>query len=284
MFKKKKKKKPEPDLNEMPVLPNDLAEHAQSLAGMSSDEIVKLLESLGRIDESITVTRRRGVPGKNSSKEVGGKTRIMSIEEAVEYEKHRSEERAEKERQIKELHHLEAGVLDRDEINDEIYPKRLTPKDIAQSIESAKERLAEQDRLRENRVKVFSPKEEILLHVLELVKKHEASRVARIVSEKQRSSVIGKTIEQLEEERKARIRKLKGEPDPIDETPEEQAAREQREEEEKQEMIRNLPSFDKNIKTLTDEAGELTQDNIDAATAVVRQWIGNQILTPGAEQ
>lgn len=261
----------------MPVLPNDLAEHAQTLAGMSSEEIIKLLESLGRIDESIVVRRRRPVSGKNHSKEVGGKQRKMSIDEAVEYEKKRIEERTEKERQVKELYHLDTDIVERDEINDEIYPKRLTPTDIARSIEAAKTGLEELDRLRSKTSKEFSRKEEVVLRILKQIKKLEAARVARIIAEKQRNTVIGKTVEELEAEREQRIRKLKGLPEPIVETPEEKAEREKREEEEKQEMIRTLPGFDKHIKTLTDEAGELAEENIDAAASVVRQWIGNVV-------
>lgn len=253
-----------------------MAEHVQSLVGLSSDEIIKLLESLGRINDKITVTRRRAVPGKQSSKEVGGKQRKMSLEQAVEYEKDRLEKRLEKEKQIQELFVFEGGLVAKDELNDELYPKRLTPNDIAQSIESAKQKLEEIDRKRSERNVVFSPTEEAVLDVLNQIKKQEASRIAKYIADRQRGTVLGKTIEQLEEERQERIRKLQEELNPIVETPEEKEEREKREEEEKQERIRTLPGFGKNIKTLVDEAGEVAGDNLDAATAVVRQWIGNQ--------
>lgn len=253
-----------------------MAEHAQSLAGLGSEEIIKLLESLGRINDKITVSRRRPVSGKNISKEVGGKQRNMTIEQAVEYEKKRLEERLEKEKQIKELFAFDNELISKEEINDEIYPKRLTPHDIARSIESAKEKLEEIDRKRAGGGTVFSPTEEAVLHVLQQVKKHEAARIAKYIADRQRNMVLGKTIEQLEEERQERIRKLNGEAGPIDETPEEKEEREKREEEKKQETIRTLQGFGKNIKTLVDEVGEVAEDNLDAAAAIVRQWIGNQ--------
>ena len=279
MFGKKKKKKPEIDPSTLPILPNDLAEHVQTLGGMNSEELVKLFESLGRIDESIIVTRRRPVPGKNTSKEVGGKQAKMSIDEAVEYEKERGEGRTEKENKVREMFGIEQELFERDEINDEIYPKRLAPTDIARSIEAAKDRLEEQARLKEMRSKMFSPREELILDILTLVKKYEAARVAKKIADRQRKSIRGKTLEQLEAEREARIRQLKGEPEPIVETPEEREERLQREEEQKQEAIRTLEGFDRNIRTLVDEAGEVAGENIDAAASVVRQWIGNIVTS-----
>lgn len=274
MFGKKKKKKPEVDPSTLPILPNDLAEHVQTLGGLNSEELVKLFESLGRIDESIIVSRRRPVTGKNTSKEVGGKKAKMSIDEAVEYEKERAETRAEKENKVRELFGIEQELFERDEINDEIYPKRLAPTDIARSIEAAKDKLEEQDRLKEMRSKVFSPREELILDILTLVKKYEAARVAKKIADRQRKTVKGKTLEQLEAEREARIRQLRGESEPIDETSEERL---QKEEEQKQEAIRTLDGFDKNIKTLVDEAGDVVGENIDAAAAVLRQWVGNVV-------
>ena len=275
MFKRKKKK-PEIDPASLPVLPNDLAEHVQTLGGLNSDELIKLFESLGRIDGSIVVSRRRPA-GKNSSKEVGGRKGKMSIGEAVEYEKQRAEARAEKEKIVREIFGFGEEIFERDEINDEIYPKRLAPKDIARSIEAAEAKLEEQDRMQEKRKKIFSTREELILDILELVKRYEAARTAKVVAERQRKTVEGKTLEQLEEEREARIRRMKGEPEPIDETPEEREERLQQEEEQKQELIRTLPGFDKNFRTLIDEAGDLTGENVDAAAAVIRQWIGTTV-------
>ncbi len=258
------------------MLPNDLAEHVQTLGGLNSDELIKLFESLGRIDGSIVVSRRRPA-GKNSSKEVGGRKGKMSIGEAVEYEKQRAEARAEKEKIVREIFGFGEEIFERDEINDEIYPKRLAPKDIARSIEAAEAKLEEQDRMQEKRKKIFSTREELILDILELVKRYEAARTAKVVAERQRKTVEGKTLEQLEEEREARIRRMKGEPEPIDETPEEREERLQQEEEQKQELIRTLPGFDKNFRTLIDEAGDLTGENVDAAAAVIRQWIGTTV-------
>lgn len=254
-----------------------MAEHAQTLAGLHSEEIIKLLETLERIDDRIIVSRRRSVPGKNVSKEVGGRRRKMSIEQAIEYEKKRLEERLEKEQQVKEQFDFDDSSIDKRELNDDVYPKPLTPDDMARSIESAKEKLEELDRRRAMQGVVFSPTEEAVLDIMTLIKKNEAACLARIIAQKQRASVLGKTIEELEADREERIRRLRGEPEPLNETPEEKEAREKKEEEEKEELIRTLPGFGKNIKTLVDEAGEVAEDNLDAATAVLSQWIGNTV-------
>ncbi len=274
---RKKKKKTEVDPASLPVLPNDLAEHVQTLGGLNSEELIKLFESLGRIDDSIVVSRRRPVPGKNTSKEIGGLHKKMSIEKAVEYEKQRAEARTEKENKVREMFDLDEELFQRDELNDDIYPQRLTPTDIVTSIDAARIKLEEQDRLSAIRKKVFSTRDELILDILDLVKRYEAARTAKVVAERQRKLVEGKTLEQLEKEREARIRQLKGEPEPIDETPEEREERLKLEEEQKQELIRTLPGFDKNIRTLVDEAGDMTSENVDAAAAVIRQWIGNLV-------
>jgi hypothetical protein len=278
VFGKKKPKKPqEPDYSKMPILPSKLAEYAQAQTGLTDDELIKLLESIGRINPEIVVTRHQTVKGRKASKKIGK----MPIEDAVEYEKKRTEERHEIDRKIKEIIDVDLDELhERTELNDEIYPKRLAPTDIVRYTIAAKEQLEELDRERAKPRKVFSPREEAVLNVITLIKKYEAARVAQKIADRQRAAVLGKTMEELEAEHAAWLRKLKGEPEP--ETPEQTEERlkqeeETRWEEEKrvEETARTLEGFDKDIHTLVDEAGMLVGENPDAAAAVVKQWIGN---------
>ncbi len=273
----KKKKKKEVPLEELPVLPNDYAAHTGILAGMTTEEIIRLLESLGRIDGRIVVSRRRPVKGKNISKEVGGKQRRMNIEQAIEYEKQRAEEREAKEQKVIEISGVDAEIFDHGELSDEIYPQRLTPNDIARGLEAAQEKLEEEERAREQRKRVIMPKQEAILGVLTEIKKHEAIRVAQKIAERQREMVLGKTLEELQAEREKNVRQILGIPEPHEETPEEKEKRIQREEEALREATRTLEGFSKDNTTLIDEAGEMVNENVDAAAAVLRQWIGTTV-------
>jgi hypothetical protein len=280
--RKKSKKQKEPDYSKLPVLPNDLAQYVQETTGLKPKELVKLFESLNRIDQSIPVTRRHPVAGKNISKEVRGKEGRMSMEEAVDYEVKRAESKSIKESRLRELTDIETDDLfEREDINDEIYPKRLSPKDMVRYIGTAQERLEALDRLRARQSKVFLPREEALLDVLTSIKKYEVARLARKIAEQQRESVAGKTLEELKAEHEARLRKLKGEPEP--ETPEQTQERLLQEEQQRiadetaaaEEAARILDGFGKDNHTLADEAGMLVKENPDAAAAVVQQWLGN---------
>lgn len=256
------------------MLPNAYAQHASELAGMTPDEILKLLESLGRIDDSITVTRRRADKNGKNSKVVGGRKAKMSVDEAVEYEKKRIEERNEKEKNVRELFKLENEKFERAELDESVYPKRLAPTDIVRCVDAAEQRLEEIDRLRETRKKVYSPREEIVLNILALVKKYEAARVARRIAEKQRQAVLGKSIEELDQQRKDRIDGIQAETAGPSPTPDEI---EQKKIEEELEAARTLTGFDKNLRTLVDEAAEIASENPDAAASVMKQWIGNTV-------
>jgi hypothetical protein len=273
LFRKTKKADQAPDLTKLLVLPNKLAEHSQTLEGLSSDEIIKLFESLERIDGSIVVSRRRPVKGKNYSKEVGGKQRRMSISAAVEYEKKRHSERLEKEKKVSEMFGIETDLLERDELNDEIYPKRLSPQDIAFGMKTAKTNLEESDRLKERRAVILSPREEMILDALEIVKKSEAARVAKLIAKRQKDAVLGKTIEELDAEQHARMNALLG---IHEETEEEKTERLKAEEEQRIEAMKTLQGFDSSQRMLTEEAGDLVNDDFDAAAAIMRQWIGTE--------
>ncbi|MDR0703665.1 MAG: hypothetical protein LBF88_01615 [Planctomycetaceae bacterium] len=279
--KKKQKKKKEPDYSNQTVLPGNLVEHIQARNGLTLEEQIKLLESLSRINPSITVTRQKLVKGKKFPKAVGK----IPIDEAVEYTKKRAEARNEKNQKIEEMTGLQLhDVLDRVELNDEVYPKRLTPTDMARYLHAGKEQLEALDREREKSVKVFSPREEAVLDAITVIKKLETSRVAQRIAERQRAAVVGKTLEELESEHAEWLRKLKGEPEP--ETPEQIEERLKNEEEQKmaeetaaaEEAERMLEGFGKDIHTLVDEAGTLVTENPDAAAAVLKQWIGNVVV------
>ncbi|MDR1484690.1 MAG: hypothetical protein LBT09_07685 [Planctomycetaceae bacterium] len=270
---KKKQKKPiEADYSGMDILPDDLARHVSFFVGLKPEELIRLFESLGRIDNSFKVQRYKGVKGKKNPRKIGGK---MGIVDAAEYEKDRFDERVEKEKKILEIHGIDKSIFDRDELNDEIYPKRLTPNDIVRSMDAAKERLHERN---EERAKIkveFSPRDEVVLDAMIMVKKYETVRLAQAIAERQRENIIGKTKEQLKEEEDKKMRQMKGEPEPHIETPEEKAEREAREREEERLKHDELIGFDPNYRTLVQEASDLTDENPEAAAAVIKQWIGN---------
>jgi hypothetical protein len=290
MFGRKKKPK-EPDYSKMPVLPNKLAEFVQAKYGLTPDELHKLFESLGRVDETIKVAQRRKVEGKEYSKQVGGRKKFMSIGDATEYEQKRAESRREKDRKVQE-ELLEDVDLDelmvRLEVNDSYYPKRLAPTDIVESIDTAAERLEALDILRAKKPKIYSAREETVLDVITLIKKQEPVRVARHIAKRQQAYILAHSMEELEAEYAEWLRRLKGEPEP--ETEEERLAREAAEQllddaateyEEwmaAEEAARNFDDL-ASLHTLLDDVAALIRDNPEAAAAIVRLWIGN----PAAE-
>ena len=270
----------------MPVLPNKLAEFVQAKCGLTPDALLKLTESLGRVNEDLKVARRRKVAGKNYSKLVG---KILTIANAVSYEKERVESRLEKEQRIHELLDEEAcnELFVHWEVSDSIYPQRLAPSDIVRSVDSAAEKLDALDRERTVPPKVYSPREETVLDVITLIKKQEALRIAKRIADRQRAYIFNNPLEVLEAEYAEWLRKLKGEPPP--ETEEERLAREEAErlaasvvmtEEERraaEEAARNFEDL-ADVRTLLDEAAELIRTNPEAAAAIIRQWIGNAML------
>ena len=251
----------------MPILPNEVAEFVSEKGGLTPEELSKLLESLGRINPTIKVSIRRPNPSGKGSKQVA----TQPILEAIDYEHERLEKRNEKIKKVQEILNCEDDFLMREEINDEIYPKRLAPTDIVRCIEAAKEKLIEQDRKRTLPSKIFMPREEVVLNIMTLVKKFEAIQVAMRIAERQKRVVAGKTLEEIQAERNADIQKVRDDIEAENtETPEEKALREQRE---AIEANRTL-TFDGNLHNLLDDAEEITAENPEAAAAVLRQWIG----------
>jgi hypothetical protein len=278
--KKKQKKKKTPDYSKQPILPANLVEHIQSRNGLTLDEQIKLLESLNRINPSIVVTRNQMVKGRKFPKKIAK----IPIEEAIEIVKKRNEERNQKNQKIEELTGFQLKELqDREELNDEIYPKRLTPNDIVRYLAAGKEQLEQVTENRKKSNKEFFPREEAILNAVTLIKKLEVTRVAQKIAERQREAVLGKTLEELETEHAAWLRKLKGEPEP--KTPEQIEEEQKLEEQQKinqeqtlDEAVRTLDGFGKDIHTLVDEAGTLVAENPEAATAILKQWIGNVVV------
>jgi hypothetical protein len=282
MFGKKKKPK-EPDYSKMPVLPNKLVEFVQAKYGLTPDELHKLFESLGRVDDTIKVSRKQIIKEKKYPKSVG---KIISILEATEYEKGRAEKRLGKDDKIREL--IEDVDFDelmvRLEVNDAIYPKNLAPVDIARSLDSAGDKLEALDRQRAALPKVYSAREEAVLDVLTLIKQQEPIRVARRIAERQRAYILNNPMEVLEAEYAEWLRQLRGDP-----TEEERLAKEAADrlvaeaaaiEDERiaaEEAARNFDDLE-GVHTLLDDAAALIRDNPEAAAAIVRQWIGNAVL------
>jgi hypothetical protein len=281
------KPKKEPDYSKMRVFPNRLAEFAQMQSGLSADELAKLFGALSKVNEKVTVSRRRPVPGKTISKVVGGKERKMTVIKAADYEQKRFESKSEKDKKIDELLDLEAEPLvPHEAVSDSVYPQRLAPNDIARYTETADEKLQALDLARSRTSPIFAPREETIIDIMFLIKKHEALRVAKKIAERQRAGVLNKTLEELEADYAEWLRKLRGDPPP--ETEEEKAARLVKEEEERiaeearaaEEAAKNfneLPS----VFTLIDDVALMIAENPDAAASVVRQWVGEAVLLGG---
>jgi len=269
----------------MPVLPPKLAEFVQAKHGLTTDELLKLLEATQRVREDIEVARRRKVAGKEYSKLVGGRKAFVPIIDAVKYTKERAETRHLVGEKIHEL--LEDVDFDelmiRQEVSDSIYPKRLAPSDIVNYVDSAGEKLDALDLERATPPRIYSPREETVLDVITLIKKQEALRVARRIADRQKIYILTHSMEELEAEYAEWLRELKGEPPPeTEEQMMERLAQEeaQRLEEERiaaEEAARNFDDLP-TIHSLLDDVAALIRDNPEAATAIIRQWIGTGVL------
>jgi hypothetical protein len=104
-----------------------------------------------------------------------------------------------------------------------------------------------------------------ILEALEQMKHDEATRFARRVATMQRRHIEGKLSEEATQQN--------GDPS---NTWDKYGLND-----EELERIRTLQGFGKKpLKTLVDEAGDVVEQDVDAATKVVKQWIGN----PKSEQ
>ena len=274
----------------MPVFPNKFLEFVQAKYGLSPDELHKLFESLGRVDAKIHVARRRRVPEKDYTKIIG---KPMPLDEAVQYEKERSEARHKKNETIR-VELLEDvdfdDLMGRQEVNNLVYPRRLAPTDFVRYMGSASDKLDALDRERARPPKIFSVREAAILDVMTLIKKREPVRVAQQIASRQRGYILNNPLEVLEAEYAEWLRIVKGEPTEEERLAMEEAKRVAEEaaaaEEERlaaEEAARNFGDL-ASVHTLLDDAAELIRTNPEAAAAIVRQWIGNPTAEEKKEQ
>ena len=238
------------------MTPVELAEKIGVQAGLVPDEMLKLLDSLERVEKNRKIIRRKAVQDKIVSK------KPMDLPQAVEFAQERLAEhkrREEIQRQIHKQKHLKFfEVESRDVIEDTEYPRKLSPYDIGRSIETAHKRLLEEEEKKKETEDPIYRRAELLLSAIDRTKITEAARVARKIAERQNR------IGLLSMEEAQRLAKM---------TPE------QREElapeiEDQLEIARSLQGFKKMQNTIVDDAAEVVKDDVDAAAAVVRQWVG----------
>lgn len=248
-FGKKKKNGKEEALS-----PDELAKQVSESAGLLPDEILKLLDSIAKVEDNRPVYRKKDIRAKLSRKN------LLPILEAVELSKTRLEQRKEREEKLRRF--LRKKLMkpvefeSREVITDDEYPKRLTPYDIAESIETAKNKLISEQEESETR-ETIDRKAAIILKVLDRLRLYEAVRVARMVAERQKM-IAEISLEEAE--------KLLANP-PAPELEEEL--------DETEEISRSLQGFGKGMSTLVDEAKEVVKDDLDAAASVMQQWIGH---------
>ena len=252
MFGRKKKPK-----NNEPVLsPIELADKIGQQAGLLPDEMLKLLDSLKQVETSRKIIPQKAV----REKIVNGKP--IGLPKAVEVAKERLEEHKKREEiqrknsRKKQVKYFEAES--RDVIEDTEYPRKLSPYDIGVSISTAHKRLLEEEEKKKEALDPVYRRAELVLHALDRTKITEAARVARKIASRQKRIGLS-AIEEAE-----RLAKL---------PPEEREALAP-ELEEQLEIARSLHGFKKHINTIVDDAAEVVKDDVEAAAAVVRQWVG----------
>jgi len=251
MFGRKKTQK-----DDKPVLTAvELADKIGQQAGLLPDEMLKLLDSLERVERNRKIIPQKAVQEKIVSK------KAIDLPKAVEIARERLEEhkkREEIQRQLSRKKHLKFFETEsHDVIEDTEYPRKLSPYDIGVSIETAYRRLLEEEKKKEDNDPVYR-RAELILHALDRTKVTEAARVARTIAARQ------ERIGRLSLEEAQRLAKL---------PPEEQQALTP-EIEEQLEIAKSLQGFKKHINTVVDDAAEVVKENADAAAAVVRQWVG----------
>lgn len=225
--------------------------------GLKPEHIAWLLDSLGKVGGASTVTRL------TTRANARGKKKRLSFDAAIRYALEKAEERRERETAIK----LSRGMkLSKEELSpvpfstdDNVYPKRVSPTDIGRSLDAAREKLAQVEKTKTPTTGRIHA--EILLRVIERIKTLEAIRVARMIAARQDALYKGGSVEEIEEERRAR-----------DEA--RQAESRQRQQEDEEKAQRTLDGFGKGLHTLIDEATEVVGADYDASAKVLNQWIG----------
>jgi len=251
-----KKKQKDKDKDKPALTPIEVAEKIGVQAGLVPDEMLKLLDALERVEKNRKVVRRKAVQDRIVSK------KPIDLPEAVEFAKERLAEHKKREENLRRIHKLKHlkyfEVESRDVIEDTEYPRKLSPYDIGRSIETAQRRLLEEAEKKKEKADPVIRRAELLLSALDRTKITEAARVARKIAERQNR------IGLLSLEEAERLAKL---------PPEEREALDP-EVEETLEIARSLHGFKKQQNTIVDDAAEVVKEDVDAAAAVVRQWVG----------
>jgi len=229
--------------------------------GLELDEIERLLELLGRDNESRLVLRRKvgSILDAAKGQVLWLKPYRLNLKEAQELVHSLIEQRKEKRlEEIKRRQQKYPNYASPEEISPEQieYPQKLSPDDILRSIESAKQRLEDSPKPQKT-VSSTRIHAEQIFHVMNLLKQEEATRFARKIAALQ-SKHLNRTPEEevaIQAEKKAKMLE---------------------EAEEKIEKIRTLKGFGKHLHTLVDDIGDVVANDVDNATKVVKQWIGTQ--------
>ena len=264
LFKKKQLKGRKSIVNSAKDLRNEVeGELLPSELGLEADEIERLLELLGRDNEKRIVFRRQvgSIIDRAKKFVFWDKSQRLTIEEArdlmheiVERQKE-YEARLLKKRLRQDPDYQPPQRPEPENIN---YPEKLSPDDVLESINAAIQRLQrppkhEKETIEERRAKrVFE--------ALEQLKIEEATRFARYVATKQGQHIQGQAEGEIS----------------ADNAEQPDIWAEYGFEDEELERIRTLQGFGKKpLKSLIDAAGDLVDNNVEAASKVVRQWIGN---------
>ncbi|MCL2118277.1 MAG: hypothetical protein FWH27_07615 [Planctomycetaceae bacterium] len=235
--------------------------------GMDPDEIERLLELLGRDNANRTVFRRRvdSILDVAKGRVLWLRPYRLTVEEAkalirkIAERQREREMRLLKKRRRKNPDYQLPKYLTPENIE---YPSNLSPDDVLAAGNAARHRLEEPPSHNETET-AEERRSRRVFEALEQLKNEEATRFARRVAMIQRHHIEGKPPMEDEAAQEGSDMSDVWAAHGIDD--------------EELERIRTLQGFGKKpLKTLIDEAGEVVDTNIDAATKVVQQWIGNQ--------
>jgi hypothetical protein len=233
--------------------------------GLTPNELERLFKLLG--DKKRPVFQRK--PGGFSDKENGvaywKKPKRLSYDKAMKLLHEKAEEYTEREREfLRKKRKLTPDYqIPRDiELDESGFSENLTADDILLALKTAEKRLATPE---PHASKEMAEECHVrwIFAALEQLKKEEKVRFARAIALLQQKHIEGKTVHHLpEQENDEEMRDVFGEHGINGD---------------ESEKTRTLDGFGlKPLKTLIDEAGDVVEEDLDAAAKVVRQWIGNQ--------
>ena len=235
-----------------------------SKLGLEADEIERLLELLGRDNEKRIVFRRQVGSILDRAKRFvfWNKSRRLTVEEAKDLVHEIVEKQKEQEaRLLKKRLRQDPDYQppQRPEPESIKYPEKLSPDDVLESINTVIQRLEEPQTHEKETVEERRAKR--VFEALEQLKIEEATRFARYVATKQ-----GRHIK----------RQAEGETGSADNAEQGDIWAEYGFEDDELERIRTLQGFGKKpLKSLIDAAGDMVDNNVEVASKVVQQWIGN---------